>query len=96
MPLTDFQKNALQEVENLLGSILRLERGIFQEVVGKRETYLKATVKAPQHVLEIYIYEDEAGYLLEGGEWTIFEKPDYSSSGELLGTFLASLRDKLA
>ncbi len=95
MPLTDFQKNLLRDVESLLGNIPHLERGAFQEVVGKRETYLKATVKAPRHVVEIYIYEDEAGYLLEGGEWTIFEKPDYSSPDELIRTFLASLREKL-
>lgn len=95
MPLTDFQKNSLQDVENLLRSIPNLECGGFQEVVGKRETYLKATAKAPRHVVELYIYEDEAGYLLEGGEWTIFEKPDYSSSVELLGAFLSSLREKL-
>jgi hypothetical protein len=96
MSLTDFQKISLQEVENILRSTPNLECGDFQEVVGKRETYLKATAKAPRQVVEIYIYEDEAGYLLEGGEWTIFEKPDYSSSGELIETFLASLREKLA
>ena len=67
----------------------------FHEVVGKRETYLKATVKAPQDVLEIYLYEDEAGYLLESGEWIIFEKPDHSSSAELLNAFLTRLRKNL-
>jgi len=33
-------------------------------------------------------YVDEAGYLLEGGEWILFEKPDHSSSVELLNAFL--------
>lgn len=95
VPLTDFQKSLLQDVENILRSLPDLEWGGFQEVVGKRETYLKATTKAPSHVVEIYIYEDEVGYLLEGGEWTIFEKPDYSSPIELVRAFLSSLREKL-
>jgi hypothetical protein len=76
MALTNFQRNALQEVEELLGNISKLEHNGFQEVVGKKETYLKATVKAPQHVLEVYIYEDEVGYFLDGTKkWIIFEKP---------------------
>lgn len=95
MSLTDFQKSSRQEVEDLLRSIPNVECRGFQEVVGRSETYLKATAKAPQHIVEIYIYEDEAGYLLEGGEWTIYEKPDYSSSGELLETFLTGLREEL-
>jgi hypothetical protein len=95
MALSKFQTDRLQECENLFEKFPNLEHSGFQEVVGKRETYLKATVKAPEHVLEVYIYEDEAGYLLEGGEWTICEKPDYSSPSELLGAFLAGLRDKL-
>ncbi|OGW51435.1 MAG: hypothetical protein A2V62_03355 [Nitrospirae bacterium RBG_19FT_COMBO_58_9] len=96
MALTNFQRDALHEVQNLFASTPNLELSSFQEVVGKKETYLKATVKAAQHILEVYLYEDEAGYLLEGGEWTIFEKPDYSTSSELLGAFLASLNDKLS
>ncbi len=95
MALSKFQTDGLQECKNLFEKFPNMEHSDFQEVVGKRETYLKATVKAPQHLLEVYIYEDEAGYLLEGGEWTIFEKPDYSSSGELLNTFLVRLRENL-
>ncbi|MBK8275058.1 MAG: hypothetical protein IPK92_04260 [Nitrospira sp.] len=95
MSLTDFQKSSRQEVESLLRSIPNCEGGGFQEVVGRRETYLRTTVKTLQHIIEIYIYEDEAGYMLEGGDWTIYEKPDYSSSDELLMSFLKGLREKL-
>ena len=59
--MTDFQAKALQEVEKLFASISNLEWNNFQEVVGRRETYLKGMVKAPRHIIEIYIYEDEAG-----------------------------------
>jgi len=93
MALTEFQINALQEVENLFKSIPNLDHNPFQEVVGKKETYLMSTVKAPQHILEIYIYEDETGYFLDGGEWRIFEKPDYPSSSDLVSAFLADLRN---
>ena len=95
MALTKFQRDGLEECESLLEKFPNMEHSGFQEVVGKRETYLKATVKAPQHVLEVYLYEDEAGYLLEGGEWIIFEKPDYPSSAELLNAFLTKLHENL-
>ncbi len=95
MSLTDFQKSLSQKVESLLLSIPDLEDGGFREVVGRRETYLRTTVKTLQHIIEIYIYEDEAGYLLEGGDWTIYEKPDYFSSDELVMSFLKGLRKEL-
>jgi hypothetical protein len=51
MKSTNFQTKALHEVERPLGSIPNLECSAFQEVVGKKETYLKGTVKASKHIL---------------------------------------------
>jgi len=66
MALTNFKRNALEEVEKLLRNISKLKHSGFQKVIGKRKTYLNATVKAPQHVLEVYNYEDAADYFLGG------------------------------
>lgn len=95
MPRSNFQTQCLQRCNDLLGKIPGLEHSGFQEVVGRKETYLKAMVKGSQRVLEVYIYENEAGYMMVGGEWVIFEKQDYSSADELLQAFLAGLLEKL-
>jgi hypothetical protein len=102
MPLNEFQQHALQEVEYLLGTLPHVDSTPFQEVTGKRETYLKGNIKGSKYILEVYLYEDEAGYFLNGRtwfpwkKWIIFEKPDFSSQEELLQAFLVDLRKKLS
>jgi|SRR5215470_156176 len=94
--ITEFQERCLEECRNIFTQISALRYRDFEKIVGKRETYFKATAEGPNHALEIYVYQDEAGYMLDGKRWTIFEKPDYRSESELLGAFLNGLRDKLA
>ena len=93
--ITGFQERALEECRNIFRQIPVLRYGDFEKIVGKRETYFKATAEGPNHGLEVYVYEDEAGYMLDGKRWTIFEKPDYRSENELLEAFLKRLREKL-
>jgi hypothetical protein len=47
-------------------------------------------VPGARPALEIYLYDDEAGFFL-GGEWRIWESADYSSLANLESEFLASL-----
>jgi hypothetical protein len=93
--ITGFQERCLEECRNLFRLIPALRYGDFEKIVGKAETYFKATADGPHHLLEVYVYEDEAGYMLDGKQWTIFEGTDYRSQNELLETFLKSLREKL-
>lgn len=65
---------------------------LFKKWLARRKPILKVQSK---HILDVYLYEDEAGFFLDGKNWTIFEKPDYSSSSELLNAFLTHLRAKL-
>ena len=63
------------------------------EINGKRETYYKFTFEHVGHVIEIYIYLDEAGYMLDDHFWTICERPDYSDDDELIASFTSKLKD---
>ena len=93
--ITGFQERCLEECKNIFRQIAAPRYGDFEKIVGKRETYFKATAEGPNHALEVYVYQDEAGYMLDGKRWTIFEKPDYRSENKLLEAFLKSLREKL-
>jgi len=93
--ISGFQERCLEECGNIFRPIPVLRYGDFEKIVGKTETYFRATVEGPNHALEVYVYQDEAGYMLDGKRWTIFEKPDYRSENELLEAFLKSLREKL-
>lgn len=93
--ITGFQERCLDGCRNIFGQIAALRYGEFAKIVGKRETYFKATAEGPSHALEVYVYQDEAGYMLDGKRWTIFEKPDHRSENELIEAFLKSLREKL-
>lgn len=95
MSITSFQERCLEECKNIFTQIPALRYSSFEKIVGKAEMYFKATADGLHHALEVYVYEDEAGYMLDGKRWTIFEKPDYRSGDELLQAFLKSLRRKL-
>jgi hypothetical protein len=90
-----FQERCLEECREIFRQIPVLRYGDFEKIVGKTGTYFKATAEGPGHALEVYVYQDEAGYMLDGKRWTIFEKPDYRSENELLEAFLKGLRERL-
>lgn len=95
MPLTNFQEKSRKEVEAFLQHIPEIEFKNFQQITGKKETYLKSNVTSSRHSVEVFIYEDELGYLIDGGEWVIFERADYDVSSELLKAFMAGLSELL-
>jgi hypothetical protein len=68
----------------------------FQEVVGKSEAYYKADVQAGKKKVEIFVYDDEAGVMVDGHDWTPCERPDYDSDAELVEAFANKLAEKLA
>ena len=94
--ISGFQEQCLKGCRDVFRQISVLRYGDFEKIAGKTETYFKATAEGRDHALEIYVYQDEAGYMLDGKRWTIFERPDYGSGNELLEAFLKSLREKLA
>jgi hypothetical protein len=88
--VTRFQTETQSAIEALLcthGLGVR-----FEQVRGEQEDYLRAVVDLPStQRAEIFIYEDEIGIMVEHGDWTIFECPDFADSESLRNTFLARL-----
>ena len=85
-----FQEACLTETVRLLE-----EAGLparFERVEGKRESYYRAPLSVRGQSLEVYVYRDEAGFMVNGSEWTICERPDYDGEDALIEAFLQKLR----
>jgi len=66
----------------------------FEEIRGRRERYWKsAPIPLRNHRAEIFIYEDEAGVMVDGTHWMICERPDFDSEEALTEAFLRVLAD---
>jgi hypothetical protein len=63
----------------------------FEEKVGKSETFYKSTIKINNLIIELYVYLDEAGFMIDRQNWIIFERPDYSSEEQLIESFIERL-----
>ncbi len=63
----------------------------FEPIEGTRETYYRAMFDRPSAALEIFVYTDEAGFMLDGRTWRVFERPDFPSEEDLLSQFLDAL-----
>lgn len=54
------------------------------QVDGNRETYFIVQLSQTEETIELFIYTDEAGVMIRGKEWTIFEAPDFDNENELI------------
>jgi hypothetical protein len=86
--LTPFQIEGQKSVEAYLH--VRGLAAEFECVDGKGETYLVAKVPGFSRRLEIYLYEDEAGFFVND-RWQPFESVDFDSQAQLLEQLLAGL-----
>ncbi len=68
----------------------------FCPVEGRAQKYLLAKVKHRDESFDIYIYEDEAGFMKNGTDWTIFERPDFSCDKKLIESFVDSVMSALS
>jgi hypothetical protein len=83
--MNDFQSKCINKCKDVIRDIQ------FVEIIGKSETYYKADINHNNQFLEIYVYNDEAGVMIDKENWTIFEKPDYDSPDELIKSFIEHL-----
>lgn len=90
--LSSFQRECLSMVEETLRC--RNLVGDARIVSGVQETYVVLKVSAAKPALEIYIYNDEAGFF-QGQRWRVWESPDFSEPENLRTRFLAALTDAL-
>jgi hypothetical protein len=94
--LTPFQVKCIDECRVFLRDYLKLTDIAFQETVGKREAYFKTALSLAAHKFEIYIYIDEAGFMIDGHNWTICERPDYSNDEDLIKSFISKLQNAIS
>lgn len=92
LAMTDFQTACLEAVQALLST--KGEPSEPEEVQGSEEFYLRLRIPAPGKEIELYIYEDEAGYLVNG-DWHIRESQDYKYPQELISRLLEDLEQEL-
>ncbi|HBH61356.1 MAG TPA: hypothetical protein DDX85_06390 [Nitrospiraceae bacterium] len=86
----DFSRKCIERCRRLLKEALGKETE-FEKVIGKSETYDKATIDVSHYKVDIYVYEDEAGFMVDGKDWTICEVQDYSTAEELMESFISKL-----
>jgi tellurite resistance-related uncharacterized protein len=85
--LTPFQKQGRDALERFFAA--RRVALSLTVVEGEQEAYL---VARPEHAkkLEVFLYEDEAGFFLEQ-TWHPYESVDFDSSASLLDKLLSDL-----
>lgn len=88
---TDFQKKCMQDTIILVKRITGKQID-FKKTIGRKETFYQGQIND----VDIYIYSDEAGFMLNNKDWVICEKPDYDSQEELMKDFLSRLNVQIS
>ncbi|MBK9694530.1 MAG: hypothetical protein IPO76_03930 [Elusimicrobia bacterium] len=85
-------------MQSFIRAVSFLGESNFEPIQGSKESYFKAEFSIQdRRLLEVFIYEDEAGFMVGGKEWTICEKPDYSSPIiSLVGLLKKSIKSYLS
>lgn len=83
--MTEFQSRCISACEPLL---LVYNGSRFEEISG---VYFRSTVPIGEESMMVYIYSDEGGFGLEGGNWHALEKYSYRSESELIEAFVKKL-----
>lgn len=92
--MTIFSDQCIQAVNSAVVSS-GLSPFDFELVQGKKEDYWHSKPSQEKPFIELYVYGNEAGYMLNGSEWIIFERPDFATEQELIRRFVAAVVDKL-
>lgn len=91
--MTNFQKKCIKEVIYTLAEYGLGE--VHPQLRGNKEKYYLISLDLGKSKIELYVYEDEAGIMLEDNRWIIFEKPDYKSDDKLINDFIVKLKGLL-
>lgn len=94
--MNQFQLTCVERCRSLLARTPGLDYRDFEELAGKKESYLKLRIADRRNCLiEVYVYLNEAGYMVNEKEWTAFERPDYPSDEALINAFIGGLQELL-
>lgn len=92
--MNEFQRNCIAEILVLFKE-LKIPEPLFKEIEGRSEQYYLARAVSDGRSLDIYVYEDEVGMMVDE-KWTVCEKPDSRSFQELIKQFSGILRETLS
>ncbi len=91
--MNEFQANCLVAVADLL----KRKGKAYEPLLVERlyESYYRLQISCTGREIDVYIYEDEAGYFVDR-KWHIREAPDFDDPQNLIDRFLADLERELA
>ncbi len=89
--MTEFQRKCIDAVLAFVENLIH-DKISFHEIRGEKENYFVGKVPHPSHVVDIYIYLDEAGFGVEGKDWIICERSDYDSDADLIDSLIDKLK----
>jgi hypothetical protein len=62
------------------------------QIDGKRESYYLVQLEREDTTIELYIYVNEAGTMLNRKQWRIFEAPDFADEKQLIDAFVGHVQ----
>lgn len=84
--MNKFQEKCWSKCERLLRDTTIPFTGPIR-VDGKRETYFIVQLMANADAVELFVYVNEAGVMVNSKDWTVFEAPDFESSDLLIDAY---------
>lgn len=74
----------MQDVDRRLERALKGGLVEFVRTEGRNEAYYKKSVLIRTRTIEIFVYLDEAGFMIDGRHWHVYEKADFPTDEELI------------
>jgi len=93
--MTIFQNKCIHECSIFLEKRFPASTFTFKEISGKTEIYYVCAFNSSGHLIEIYVYGKEAGFMIDKTDWHAFEIAAFDSERELISTLMVDLNDFL-
>ena len=93
--VSEFQNACIQGCQDLLEKTPDVRHSNFVKVSSTDETYYKISISTPGHYLQVYIYSQNAAYMLDGKHWLSFEERNDGALDELIAHFLTAVERAL-
>lgn len=95
--MTDFQTKCIAACQRFFQG-LRLDLRFREELekrrlfnLGRREKFFVGKVALGPHAIEVFVYVDEAGFMVDDKRWYICERPDFDSDEQLIEELMGIL-----
>lgn len=92
--MTLFQEKCISECMTFFQSIGL--HAAFNKAAGREEEYYITSITADSTVVDVYIYVDEAGVMVNKTDWLSCERPDFDSDTELISALIHKISEVLS